>query len=159
MSDPNSSMPDPNSSMPGPNLPITSTTSQTSTTCAPEYNTVSYTVEGPVYAAYRDSGMIPPMGDMVINKLSEGNTLTMCVKKKCPDGNYATNFGKLIDPTQNAYGCLYMPDTTILSNGEKSSTCKGGKPLSSVANNFGMSSDNMPEMCISSPQVYFPKFQ
>ncbi|NCU78546.1 MAG: prolipoprotein diacylglyceryl transferase [Actinobacteria bacterium] len=76
----------------------------------------------------------------------------MCVKKKCPDGNYATNFGKLIGSDKNLYGCLYLPDTTSFSDGKTSSMCKSGKTLSSL---YPMTGNEMPEMCVSSPQIYF----
>lgn len=141
------------------NIPVTSTTSSTETTCAPGYNTVTYTVDSSAYAAFRSQGNIPPIVDMVFTKLSDNNKVSMCVKKKCPDGNYATNFGKLYDPNQNLYGCLYMPDTTTSSNGEKTLSCKQGQLLTSIANKFGVPTNDIPEICVSSPQIYFPKLQ
>jgi len=131
--------------------PITSTTSQTSTTCAPEYNTVTYSVDGQAYMSARQSGTIPDTVHNALIKLKDDDntSLTMCVKKKCPDGNYATNIGKLMDPEQNIYGCLYFPDNT-LSDGKTSSTCKSGETIS-LGNNINM--------CVSTPQIYFPKFQ
>jgi hypothetical protein len=143
---------------------ITSTNSQTSTTCDSSYNTVTYSIKDNKFkelvSEYKNSGMIDDNVLMVLDKLGEQktdilgekfDTLTMCVKKKCPDGNVATNFGKLIDPSQNIYGCLYMPDITS-SNGQTSSTCKSGKPMS-------LGIPGLPEICVSSPQIYFPKFQ
>jgi len=138
---------------------LTSKTSQTSNTCAPEYNTVTYTVNAESYAGAVKSGAISPQVNTLLSKLGEGNSLSMCVKKKCPDGNYATNFGKLINSEQNVYGCLYLPDTTTSSDGKTSSTCKSGKTISSIAQSYGMSLDNIPEMCVSLPQTYFPKLQ
>jgi hypothetical protein len=33
--------------------------------------------------------------------------VTMCVNKKCPDGNYAVNTGKFKGSSTNIYSCLY----------------------------------------------------
>jgi hypothetical protein len=137
------------------NTPGILTSKTSSNSCAPEYNTVTYTVNGDAYDAARRAGIISDQVNTLLGKLGEGNSLSMCVKKKCPDGNYATNFGKLINSEQNLYGCLYLPDTTTSSDGKTSSTCKSGKTLSS----YGVSVNNIPDMCVSLPQTYFPKLQ
>ncbi len=104
--------------------------------------------------------MMPPEVSSVVRRLIQQsktkdkptvNTITMCVKKKCPDGNFPINIGKMMYPNFNAHGCLYMPDTTRSSDGSVSSTCKAGKVLSV--------SDKAPDMCVSTPQIYFPLFQ
>jgi hypothetical protein len=155
-------------------LPITSTTtSKSSTTCDAEYNTVTYSMTDSNFKQLQQSGMIP--NETIINSLIQQsgsntakiNTISMCVKKKCPDGNIPINVGKLMSTNLNIYGCIYMPDTVTNSDGLTTSTCKAGKTLSSLGENTysggpspgSNSGMTFPEMCVSSPQIYFPKLQ
>ena len=152
-------------------LPITSTTtSKPSTTCDAAYNTVTYSItDSNELKELQEAGMIPnELNSLMPESGSKSTkTISICVKKKCPDGNIPINVGKLMSPNLNIYGCIYMPDTVTNSNGLTTSTCKAGKTLSSLGvntysggpspnSNSGMT---FPEMCVSSPQIYFPKLQ
>ena len=147
-------------SAPSPALPITSTTTASSTTCDSAYNTVTYSIQDPILKSYESSGMMPSQLSSVVRSLMQQttatgkptiDTITMCVNKKCPDGNFAINVGKMMYPNFNSYACLNLPDTTTSANGETTSTCKAGMSSASLG--------SPPGMCISTPQVYFPKFQ
>jgi len=149
---------------------LTSTTSAVSTVSTPcdaAYNTVTYSVDDSTFTKLTSPNMMSNESTKILNSLmptqpvvplrgsttilstpapSVKRTLTMCVHKKCPDGNFAINVGKLMTPNLNVYGCLYVPDIES-ANGVSKSACKAGKLIS----------PNGIDMCVSTPQFYFPK--
>jgi hypothetical protein len=140
--------------------------------CDPGYNTVTYTVSDPAFKSMKASGMIPSPIPTIIDSITQKNisgttiteSVTMCVAKKCPDGNYATNIGKALFPGTNIYGCMYLPDISVTTKGDATATCKAGSPLSPPGGPMykgdkGPAGLVFPKVCVSTPQIYFPALQ
>jgi hypothetical protein len=132
--------------------------------CQAGYNKVTYQLNRDPYknmiSQYIENDEIKNFLSTLTYEDGENSNLEICIKKKCPDGNYATNIGKIVDPSGNTnlYGCAYLPDTTKLSSGGQTKSCKSGQLLSSLAKEFGIPDDiKFPDICVSLPQFYFPK--
>jgi hypothetical protein len=140
--------------------------------CDPGYNTVTYSLSDPSFESIKKSKMIPEPIPTIINAMSQKNksgstiteSITMCVAKKCPDGNYAANIGKTLYPGTNIYGCMYLPDISVTTKGDATATCKAGSPLSPPGGpvykgDKGPAGLVFPKVCVSLPQIYFPALQ
>jgi len=105
--------------------------------CATGFKQINYTIQKPMYNYLSLSN---PMLSMSMTATPSGYTASECISNTCPDGNIPINIGKL-QGSMDTYICLSMPN--IVKN----------EP---VCNN-GMFAQG-PGLCISTPNMYNPKF-
>lgn len=143
---------------------VMSTSSNKSNKCDVNYNTVTYSISDADYNQL--SNIVSPDTMNILNTLktkttikssvnsnNKVNTVTLCVDKKCPNGNNAINFGKMIGKNYNAYGCVFAPDQESNVDGSVSLKCKESMLLKKEESNLPY------DVCVSLPNMYLPNFQ
>jgi hypothetical protein len=141
---------------------VMSTSSNKSNKCDVNYNTVTYSISDADYNQL--SNIMSPDTMNMLNILkttttiksnpnNKVNTVTLCVDKKCPNGNNPVNFGKMINKNYNEYVCVFAPDQESNVDGSVSLKCKESLLLKKEESNLPY------DVCVSLPNMYLPNFQ
>jgi hypothetical protein len=103
----------------------------------------------------KTTSVVGPRGNPNVrnNPNNNINTITLCVDRKCPNGNMAINVGKIFNKNQNVYGCIVSPDEEVHQDGSTSLKCKESLLLKKETSNLPY------DVCVSLPNMYLPNFQ